>query len=70
MRHAFESGIWHPSGTRKEDLVELSDEEVADIIKLVNEGELSQKKIASLYGISTTRVRNIQNNRIQKYQKG
>ena len=70
MRHAFESGIWHPSGTRKEDLVERSDEEVADIIKLVNEGELSQKKIASLYGISTTRVRNIQNNRIQKYQKG
>lgn len=57
MRHAFESGIWHPG--RQREYTILSEKDIEEIKQLIRSETLSQKKIAELYNISTTRVRSI-----------
>ncbi len=57
MRHAFENGIWHPG--RQREYTRLSEKDVEEIKQLIRLETLSQKKIAELYNISTTRVRSI-----------
>lgn len=57
MRHAFENGIWHPG--RQREYAILSEKDIEEIKQLIRSETLSQKKIAELYNISTTRVRSI-----------